>query len=397
MLVYLVNIFLIIVWALIFRIGKKTKLKQVLFVAICFLQCTLISAVRFRVGYDYSQYAIGFFSMVVDGFSNMSYEDWEIGYILLNKIVGIFTAWPGAIMVVTSVISMTGPAYLIARYSKNPFLSVFLYVNFYLFYLDMNFIRQAIAMSIICFAYGFLKDKKFWRFLLLVIIASTFHFTALYMIPVYFVCLLRINSRTMLLYLFGLFYYYLLSDGLLNFVLSRFHREYLGSQFIQWGMNPLYVVIPVIVTLAMVIAAYYIKDKTRTLEVLIHLTLMMGFWQVISTKHSLFERFSYYTMIFTVLAIPEAVSAFRSQLKTSLKTKYILAAQGSDGKTRSAVRAAKRKTSVAVISVVAAIMVFVFAHNMLGLIVPPRGAHGVLPYQTRYGIEIPSIDSFFKG
>lgn len=397
MLVYLVNIFLIIVWALIFRIGKKTKLKQVLFVAICFLQCVLISAVRFRVGYDYSMYASGFFSMVVDGFSKMSYEDWEIGYIFLNKIVGFFSAWPGTIMVVTSVISMAGPAYLIARYSKDPFLSVFLYVNFYLFYLDMNFIRQAIAMSILCFAYGFLRDKKFWRFLLLVIIASSFHFTALYMIPVYFVCLLRINSRTMLLYLFGLFYYYLLSDGLLKFVLSRFHSEYAGSQFIKQGIAPYYTAVPLIVTLAMVVAAYYIKDKTRTFEVLIHCTLMMGFWQVISTKHSLFERFSYYTMIFAVLAVPEAISAFRSQLKTSLKTKYVLAAQGGERKTRSAVRMAKRKTSVAVISVVAVIVVFAFAHNMLGLIVPPKGAHGVLPYQTRYGIDIPSIDSFFKG
>lgn len=397
MLVYLVNIFLIIVWALIFRIGKKTKLKQVLFVAVCFLQCILISAVRFRVGYDYSMYASGFFSMVVDGFSKMSYEDWEIGYIFLNKIVGLFSAWPGAIMVVTSVISMVGPAYLIARYSKNPFLSVFLYVNLYLFYLDMNFIRQAIAMSILCFAYGFLRDKKFWRFLLLVIIASSFHFTALYMIPVYFVCLLRINSRTMLLYLFGLFYYYLLSDGLLKFVLSRFHSEYAGSQFIRQGIAPYYTAVPLIVTLAMVVAAYYVKDKTRNFEVLIHCTLMMGFWQVISTKHSLFERFSYYTLIFAVLAVPEAISAFRSQLKTSLKTKYVLAAQSGEGKIRSAVRMAKRKTSAAVISVVAAIVVFAFAHNMLGLIVPPKGAHGVLPYQTRYGIDIPSIDSFFKG
>lgn len=397
MLVYLVNIFLIIVWALIFRIGKKTKLKQVLFVAVCFLQCILISAVRFRVGYDYSMYASGFFSMVVDGFSKMSYEDWEIGYILLNKIVGLFSAWPGTIMVVTSVISMVGPAYLIARYSKDPFLSVFLYVNFYLFYLDMNFIRQAIAMSILCFAYGFLRDKKFWRFLLLVIIASSFHFTALYMIPVYFVCLLRINSRTMLLYLFGLFYYYLLSDGLLKFVLSRFHSEYAGSQFIKQGITPFYTAVPLIVTLAMIVAAYYVKDKTRTFEVLIHCTLMMGFWQVISTKHSLFERFSYYTMLFMVLAVPEAISAFRSQLKTSLKAKYVLAAQGGEGKIRSAVRMAKRKTSAAVISVVAVIVVFAFAHNMLGLIVPPKGAHGVLPYQTRYGIDIPSIDSFFKG
>ena len=300
MLVYLLNILLIIVWALLFRIGKKTRLKQVLFVSICFLQCFLISAFRYRIGYDYAQYAIGFFKMVVHGFSDMTYEDWEIGYILLNKIVGLFTAQPGAIMVVTSAISLAGPAYLIAKYSKNAFVSVFLYVNFFLFYLDMNFIRQAIAMSIICFAYGFLRDKKFWRFLLFVLIASLFHFTALYMVPVYFVCLLKINSRTILLYLFGLFYYFMLSDGLLNFVLSKFHAEYFGSSFIRQGLHPAYAAFPLFLTLGSVIVSYFIREKTRNLEILLHLTLMMGFWQVVMTKHSLFERFSYYTMIFTV-------------------------------------------------------------------------------------------------
>lgn len=397
MLIYLINIFLIIVWALIFRIGKKTKLKQILFVAICFLQCILISAIRYRVGYDYSMYAIGFFKMVIKGFSKMSYLDWEIGYILLNKIVGIFTAQPGAIMVVTSVIIMAGPAYLIARYSKNVYLSVFLYVNLYLFYLDMNYLRQAIAMSILCFAYGFLRDKKFWRFLLLVIIASTFHFTAIYMIPVYFVCLLKINSRTLLLYLFGLFYYFMLSDGFLKFLLSRFHTEYLDSKYIKLGITPTFAVYPLILALAAVILSYYVKNIPRNLELSIHLTLMMGFWQVVMTKHSLFERFSYYTMIFVVLAVPEMILAFKAQLKTNLKAKYVSFARGDERKTRSAVRKAKRKTTAAVYSVTAAIAVLAFVHNMVGLIIPESGAHGVLPYQTRYEIEIPSIDAFFKG
>lgn len=396
MLIYLVNIFLIIVWALVFRIGKKTKLKQVLFVAVCFLQCILISSVRYRVGYDYSMYAIAFFKMVLKGFSSLEYFDWEIGYILLNKIVGLFTAQPGAIMIVTSVLSMTGPAYLIARYSKNVYLSVFLYVNFYLFYLDMNFIRQAIAMSVMCFAYGFLRDKKFWRFLLLVIIASTFHFSALYMIPVYFVCLLRINSRSMLLYLFGLFYFYLLSDSLLNFLLKRIHSEYLGTHFITVGLAPRYSAFPVVLALAAVVLAYYVKNLPRNLEVLIHLTLMMGFWQVACTKISILERFSYYNMLFVVLAVPEAISAYKAQLKANLKEKYILSAQSNEGKTRTAIRKARERTSVAAASVMAVVILFAFAHNMLGLIVPARGAHGVLPYQTRYEIEIPSIDDFFK-
>lgn len=384
MLVYLLNILLIIVWALVFRIGKKTKLKQILFVSICFLQCCVISSIRYRVGFDYAQYASAFFQMVLEGFSNLTFEDWEIGYILLNKMVGIFTAQPGAIMIVTSVLSLIGPGYLIARYSKNAFLSVFLYVNFYLFYLDMNFIRQALAMSVICFAYGFLRDGKFWRFLLLVLIAASFHFTAFYMIPVYFVCRLRINSRTLLLYLFGLFFYFMLSDGVLKFVLSRFHSEYMGSQFIRLGVHPRFAVVPVIVTAAAAAASYFIKEKPRSLEVLIHLTLAMGFWQVIMTKHSLFERFSYYTMLFAILAVPELILAFKEQLKTNLKEKYLSEDTENEQGLRSISKKVKKRTDIASVLVTAVVVVLAFVHNIMGLVLANGGAHGVVPYQTRY-------------
>ncbi len=56
----------------------------------------------------------------------------------------------------------------------------------------------------------------------------------------------------------------------------------------------------------------------------------------------------------------------------------------------------KRKTGAAVICITAMISIFAFVYNMYGLIVPPKGAHGVLPYQTRLRIDIPNIDSFFK-
>lgn len=399
MLVYLINIFLIMVWALIFCTGKRTRIKKVLFVGICFAQMFLISAYRYRVGADYSMYAVGFFDMARSGFSVMSYEDWEIGYILLNKIVGIFTARPSDFMIVASLIILAGPTYLILRYSVNPFMSVFLYVNLYLFYLDMNYMRQAIAMSILCFAYQFLRDKKFWRYLLIVAVAACFHLTVIYMIPVYLVALLKVNTRSLILYLFGLLFYYILSDGLLNIILSNFHQEYSASVFIEKGVYFFYALFPLLLCAGMVVLSYFVKDKSRTLNLLIHLTLMMGFWQIVMTKHSLFERFSYYTMLFVVLAVPEALNAFRDQLKENMRQKYseMYHCENEDSPDyKIAARKADGKTAVIVISVTVGVLVLAFAYNMMGLIVPEEGVHGVLPYQLQGGTEIPSIDSLFK-
>ncbi len=399
MLVYLVNILLIIVWALVFCTGKRTKLKKYLFVGICFLQLYLISAFRMGIGNDYSMYVIGYFGMSIDGFSKLSYNDWEIGFIVLNKLINAIThsARPFTFIMISSVFPLIGPAFLISKYSKNAFISVFLYVNLYLFYLDMNFIRQAIAMSIICFAYGFLKDKKFWRFILIVAVAALFHLTVLYMIPVFLVCLLKVNTRTLLLYLFGLLFYYILSDGLLTIVLSKFHSEYSGSVFIENGVFFYYAFYPLLICAAMVFLSYYVKNLTPAMQTLIHLTLMMGFWQIVMTKHALFERFSYYTMIFVILAVPEAINAFSGQLRENLTRKYAkMYGKSDEDKSRAVEAKAVSVTGKIVSTVTAVILVLAFVYNMVGLIVPEKGVHGVLPYETGIGIDIPSIDGLFK-
>lgn len=396
MLVYLVNIFAVCVWAMLFCTGKKHLAKRTVFVLLCFAQCVIIAGNRYGIGADYGMYASGFFNMVRTGFEELSYEDWEIGFVLLNKAIGYFSAWPSVFVMVTSVLTLIGPFYLIWRYSQNPFLSVFLFLNMYLFYLDLNYIRQGIAMSIMCFAYGFLRDKKFWRFLLITAIAATFHMTVLYMIPVFIVALMRVRPQSMLLYLFGLLFYYILSDGVLNILLSKFHTEYAGSEFIENGIYFYYSLFPLLLCAGMVFLSFYLKEIPRSLNVLMHMTFMMGFWQIVMTKHSLFERFSYYTMLFVILAVPEALKAFRSQLKDNLREKY-LRQMGSDAEdTRVLTRRVYSTTFKVMGLIYTAVVLMAFAYNLIGLIIPENGVHGVLPYQTQKGWNIPNIDWIFK-
>lgn len=382
MFVYLVNIYAVCVWALFFCTGKKTLLKRTIFVLLCFAQCVVVAGFRYGIGLDYSMYAAGFFNMASTDFSELSYEDWEIGYILLNKLIGMFSAWPSVFIMVSSILSLIGPFYLIWRYSHGPFLSVFLYLNMYLFYLDFNFIRQALAMSVMCFAFGFLRDKKFWRFLLLVAIAATFHFTVVYMVPVFLVALMKISPQSMLMYAFGLFFYYIVSDGVLNILLTRFHSEYSASSFIESGITFFYAIFPLLICAAMVALAFYLKEIPRSLSVLMHMTLMMGFWQVVMTKHSLFERFSYYNMLFVILAVPEAIEAFRTQLRSNLTEKYVKETDSGAGGSRALTKRVYSTVFKVMAVVYVAVFVTALAYNMVGLIVPEKGVHGVLPYAT---------------
>lgn len=397
MFVYLLNIALICAYALYFCRGEQTKLKRALFVGLCFFQCLMIATIRYNIGTDYYMYSVGFDKMAESGFSDMKYEDWEIGYILLNKIVGLFTKNGGVFFFVAAALSLSGTFYMIWRYSKNPFMSVFLFLNTYLFYLDLNYVRQGIAMSIMCFAYGFLQDRKLWKFLLLCVLAATFHLPVIYLIPVYFITFVKLNLKTMPIYAAGLIIYFAVSDAVLKLLFSHFHQEYAESRFIKYGIAYYYAIYPLLLCIAMVALVFYLKfELPKHLNVLIHLTLMMGFWQIVMTKHALFERFSYYTMPFLLIAVPEAISVFGDKL--SERSSRALADRfGEDAEVlRVAELKAEKKRKIIMIVINTAVLVLAFGYNLLGLIVPKTGTHGVLPFKNRFGLDIPDIDHWFK-
>lgn len=399
MFVYLLNILSICLYGLIFlkdglvfRKGEQSELRRIFFLVLCFVQCMIISCARYDIGTDYRWYAYGFRDMAESGFSELTYGDWEIGFVLLNKAVGLFTKEPAVFIGICSAISLSGTFYLIWRYSKNPFMSVFLFLNTYLFYLDMNFIRQSIAMSIMCFAYGFLQDRKIWRYLLLCAAAAAFHLTALYMAPVLFITFIKLNLKTLPIYAGAVVLYFALSDMALKFVLSVIYKEYEGTRFINAGIAWYYAVYPVLICVGIAALAFYLKfDIPRHFNVLMHLMLLMGFWQIVMTKHSIFERFSYYTMSFIVIAVPEAIVLFKDKFLENSR-RSIDDSEGLDA----AVEKAEKRLSVIVPAISSAVLVLAFVYNMLGLILPENGAHGVLPYRNLAGFNIPNIDSWFK-
>lgn len=398
MFVYLFNILSICLYAVYFCRGEKTKLKRNFFLILCLIQCLMIACIRRGIGTDYGWYSHGFTTMAKSGFSDMKYEDWEIGFIVLNKIVGLFTKNVAVFIGICAAISLSGVFYLIWRYSKNPFMSVFLFLNTYLFYLNLNFVRQAIAMSLLCFAYGFFKDRKFWRFLLLCVLAATFHLPVIYLVPVYFFTYLKINLKTLPIYAGVLIVYFAASDAVLKVVLQHVHTEYADSRFIVNGVFWYYSIFPLIICVALVALAFYLKfELSSEFNILMHLTLIMGFWQIVMMKHALFERFSYYTMPFLIIVIPEALVAFKD--KFSERNRERLSKQYGDDTEGLLFAEGKleKKAGLIITLISAGVLILAFAYNMMGLILPEHGVHGVLPFRALPGIGFPNIDSWFKG
>lgn len=173
---YLISVFLLL--------GSFIKRKfQNLYIYISFVLLFILSAFRgVTVGTDTSGYKL-LFSRLEEGYPIRQ----EIGWQYLNKLIINLGGSFEDLLIVSSLFVLVPIFYTVKKYSPNPMLSLFIYFSLYLYLQSFNITRQAIAVSIVFSAIPFLINNRFWFFSFFIVLASTFHITALLCLPLIFI------------------------------------------------------------------------------------------------------------------------------------------------------------------------------------------------------------------
>lgn len=369
MLFYTINNLLILFWSALFCFHKPSKTKNIIFTVIAFSQLFLIMVCRYQIGYDYNMYAVGFNFMHDDGFANMTYKDWEIGFVLLTKLLGLVLpnyVWYMGFLTLAAIVPA---AIFIYKNSEMPWVSTILYINTFIFFMSMNFIRQMIALSLVMLAWSFMKRNKFLPFLLIILAASLFHQTVLILIPVYLLIKIKPTVKELIIYAYFLLWFYISSEGFIDLITKFFHEEYTGSSFLSEGLSFVYAILPLLVTAA---AFFLVKTGTINLtaenKYIINLSLIAVIFTITMSRHSIIERLSYYFLIFIMLLVPV--------IYRSIRTKGIKFNFG-DSKTVE-ISTERQKAAAAVIFLIVVLALSYF-HFYYGLF---DNAHGAVPYNT---------------
>lgn len=111
--------------------------------------------------------------------------DFEPGYRLANKLVSWFSDAPQTITIFNSTLIIALLYNLIRRDSPNYMLSIWLYITLGVYQTEMNVTRNAIAILMVYNGFAFAEKKQFGKYLLVCLIAATFHTAALVFIPMY--------------------------------------------------------------------------------------------------------------------------------------------------------------------------------------------------------------------
>lgn len=149
----------------------------------------LLASMRYGVGTDYGTYVSLF-----NQFSGLSLTDYlqtsstaEPGFYLLIQLSNILIGDSRIMFTLAAILSNVFFYLGLRRYGiRHPALVYFLYLTI-LFPMTLNVMRQGIAISIAFYAFSFILERNFKKYLIWMIMASLFHISALLLIPLYLV------------------------------------------------------------------------------------------------------------------------------------------------------------------------------------------------------------------
>lgn len=158
--------------------------KYSLWVVLSALPLIILSGFRqYEIGTDTKGTYLDIFYLVQNGRSSGIRDK---GYALLNKVSLIFTQEYTGVLLLTAMIIGAFIFKAIYEQSVSPAFSIFLYVATSMYFNSMNVMRQTIATAIFLYALKYVKEKKAWKYYILIALASTIHLTAIIYIPIYF-------------------------------------------------------------------------------------------------------------------------------------------------------------------------------------------------------------------
>lgn len=323
MIIYICNIGLLLVFAMIFLYNRPTGQKRKIYVWIASIQWILLSGLRhISIGADTYEYynsfkrsfliswkdAITAFKEVILG----KVEGKDPGYIIFEKLCGSFTDNYQVYLIIIAVIFTGLMGYFIYANSRDPFISFLIYSCLFYAFFAITGIRQTIATAFTVFiGFELIKRRKLGAFILIVLTAATIHKSALVFLPFYFLYNININLQ-----------YKLVTSGIVlgSFVfksqLSAWFKQLAGYDeygiYEEAGTNTFTLLLILMVIVSFILSEQILNNNKESKYYYNALMIALFFVPLTYVNPSAMRVVQYYS-IFMMFMIPEIICAFKER------------------------------------------------------------------------------------
>lgn len=317
MIVYVILLVSIIVFGIIF--GKTNKK---LYSIIMFIEFTFISGLRhYLIGTDTITYFYVFRSVLEYGYKIFNISRYEKGYILLNILVGKIVNNYTFFLCVCAFITNYFIFKFIRKYSENICVSFLLFFFCRFFFSEMNIIRQYIAIGIFLYSFKYIETRKFVKYLICIGIAMLFHYSVIFMIPVYYIYDIKLDVKKIIwmslvtLIINMMFYSILIKiTGVLGI-----YQEYIDKFY---GSNKVGSMITFFMHFVIFIFLLYLsknKEITKRDNFLYNCSFILILISFLSIRLSVLNRIIEYLSILMIVQIPNFI-----KYVTTSKKRFVL-------------------------------------------------------------------------
>lgn len=315
--IYIYNLILIIVLGLLFLALLKGKLTKKMYFVIITCLLSILSGMRgYDVGWDTRNYVFLFSRIQGFPFNNILLGDFGIekGYVILEYIISIFTTNPTILFLIISFFYMISVGKFIYKNSEEPVMSYILFIALGFFTFSMTALRQTVAIGIILFSYEFIRNRKFMPYLLTVLLASTFHYSALVFLPAYFIAYKKFTKPYIFFTVLTIPTVYIFRDIAFGIV-NRISRYEYSTIETQGPITLLLLMITVFIGGIIQIKQVLRKDEGNIF--FYNMTFISIILAIMAFIHPVALRAGYYYSIFSIVFIPKIVLSFSNKfLKT---------------------------------------------------------------------------------
>lgn len=267
----------------------------------------LIVAEGFRHGYQDTVNYKGIYNSLSDNLQIALLSELESGYVIFQWLLRKINPHPQFIIIVSAILITMADIRFIKKYAYNFVFSLYLYFLFS-FTGNINGIRQILAASILTFAFPLAVRKKYLRYILVVLLASTFHKSALIVIPLLFIFSgKRWNLGLICFEIFCLFSMFF--SGPLNMLVNLFATDSYANYLEHYTasaniMNVFISAVPLVMGILYHRQNPVDKSGNRVMDVLINMQAISFGFMVLATKMAQYARIGGYMRHATALVIP---------------------------------------------------------------------------------------------
>lgn len=287
---------------------NRYKIKVIFWAILAFLPMFLINALMKNVGTDYGNYYV-YYQRIVSGNEQEVEITYKLICLLVNKL-GLEFQW---VYVIYSLMSYGLLSFCLKKYSKNYAVSYLMFfLNGYFATLGLHQIRQFTAVMLVFWGLSYIKSHEFLKYLGCVLLATTFHFTAIIMLPFYWILGKKWKSTAFIMVAIILLPFNLFYTEIMTWLFATFLPRYLNTNYTTrgFGVSALFLGL---ILLPLLISILYEKMCEEEHTIFKNCMYFSSILVLFGSWLPEYKRFVYYFFIPSIVYIPTLLESDKNK------------------------------------------------------------------------------------